>query len=264
MEFSSRGFQRNNARPATATNGVTPSPASAEGPGGPNRKKALNKLKSNRFSLVLGIIFSASLLILVIAMIFGLSTKSSENSYVEKDDYQAVFLNGGQVYFGKIKALNDRYIDLSDIYYLNTNDQNGQSEQSSQQNLSLIKLGCELHGPKDRMVINREQVMFWENLKNDSKVATAIKQWQEQNKDGQKCDQQSSGQQPTGQNSSQQSTSEGTQQGTSNTNRSGQGSDTPTTNDPNSSTSNTNPGANGQTPSGSGTSPSQTPTTPTP
>lgn len=263
MEFSSRGFQRNNARPATATNGTTPSLASPEGPGSSNRKKALHKLKSNRPSLVLGVVFSASLLILVVAIILGLSTKSSENSYVDKKDYQAVFLNGGQVYFGKINALNDRYIDLSDIYYLNTNDQNGQSaSQSTQPNLSLVKLGCELHGPRDQMVINREQVMFWENLKNDSKVSTAIKQWQEQNKDGQKCDQQSSGQQPTQQNSpQQQSTTEGNPQGSDSPGRSDQGSNTPATDNPNTSTSNPNTGAaSGQTPNGSGTSPSQSPT----
>lgn len=39
----------------------------------------------------------------------------------------------------------------------------------------LVKLGDELHGPKDEMRINRDQVLLWENLKGDSKVTDAIK-----------------------------------------------------------------------------------------
>jgi hypothetical protein len=50
------------------------------------------------------------------------------------------------------------------------------------------------------MIINREQVSFWENLKDDGKVAKAIDQWVSQNPNGQKCDDTSNT------NSSQQST----------------------------------------------------------
>ena len=38
----------------------------------------------------------------------------------------------------------------------------------------LQKLGSELHGPEDQMVINRDQVQFWENLKDDGQVVKAI------------------------------------------------------------------------------------------
>ena len=40
------------------------------------------------------------------------------------------------------------------------------------------ELGGELHGPEDVMYVSREQVLFWENLKDDGKVATAIKDYQ--------------------------------------------------------------------------------------
>jgi hypothetical protein len=42
----------------------------------------------------------------------------------------------------------------------------------------LIKLGNEVHGPEDSMVIERSQVLFFENLKNDGKVVDSINKYQ--------------------------------------------------------------------------------------
>jgi hypothetical protein len=71
------------------------------------------------------------------------------------------------------------------VYYLYNGSTNSQDQAAA--NLSLVKLGTELHCPKDQMVIYRDQISFWENLNSDGKVATAIKQYKDQNKDGQKC-----------------------------------------------------------------------------
>lgn len=257
MEFSSRGFQRNNARPATAgaSNGAGASEPSGSGP---VRKNTLHKIKSSRLNSALGVVLFISLLVLVVAIIFGVSTRKNEDSYVNNKEYQAVFLNGGQVYFGKVNNLNDRYINLTDIYYLNVNDQSVQPESSnsSQQNLSLVKLGCELHGPKDQMIINREQVTFWENLKDDSRVVTAIKDWQSQNKDGQKCETQAATQQQpsattdnTGNNSSSdssspnQSTSGSSSNSRNSTSNSSSNSSTGTSDNSNTSTPSETPAA---------------------
>ena len=42
--------------------------------------------------------------------------------------------------------------------------------------MQLIKLGEEVHGPEDTMVINRDQMLFFENLKSDGKVTQLIRQ----------------------------------------------------------------------------------------
>jgi hypothetical protein len=95
-----------------------------------------------------------------------------------KEGYQAVFLSNGQVYFGKIQNENRRYLELTDIYYLQLKDslqgQDINKNDDEKSDMSLVKLGNELHGPADRMLINRDQVLFIENLKNDSKVIKAI------------------------------------------------------------------------------------------
>lgn len=92
-------------------------------------------------------------------------------------EYQAVFLSNGQVYFGQLEEMNDRYVEMNDIYYLQLKEslqgENGSSIE--QPDLSLAKLGNELHGPEDKMYINRDHILFIENLKEDSKVVEAIK-----------------------------------------------------------------------------------------
>lgn len=194
MDFSSRGTQRNNeARPAAPAGTPTTQPQAqtySEGSKSSNQKGTKPSMHKNKVLLVLSVLLSVSILILSIATIIGIATRSSERSYIEKDNYQAVFLNGGQVYFGKISELNARYLTLNDIFYLNVSNSTVQpdSNKASNQDVSLVKLGCELHGPQDAMVINREQVQFWENLNADGKVVTAITDWAKKNPDGQKCE----------------------------------------------------------------------------
>ncbi len=98
-------------------------------------------------------------------------------------NWQAVFLVNGQVYFGKIKDVKSDSLTLADIYYLQVvtkplqTTQTGQAvspTDQAQQQLTLIKLGNELHGPTDEMVINRQQILLTEKLKEDSRVVQAI------------------------------------------------------------------------------------------
>lgn len=109
--------------------------------------------------------------------------------------YQAVFLTNGQVYFGKASDMDGDYLKLVDIYYLQVNQplQTGGASTSAtataandtsanaQTQLSLVKLGNELHGPADAMEINRQQVLFIENLKSSGQVAQAISKYQQTN-----------------------------------------------------------------------------------
>lgn len=149
----------------------------------------LEGLLGLRFAAVL-LLFSIAVLLVALSAYMVVGSPSNEGDKVNKDRMQAVFLNGGQVYFGRIGDLNDRYMTISDIYYLRVNQQVQPNQQGNQtsNDISLVKLGCELHGPEDSMVVNREMVIFWENLKNDGQVAKAVDEYKKQNPDGQKCE----------------------------------------------------------------------------
>lgn len=101
--------------------------------------------------------------------------------------WQAVFLTNGQVYFGQVLKDNDSTVILKNVYYLQVQQQAQLAQDqtqntAAQSNLSLVKLGNELHGPTDKMLINKMQVLFIEDLKNESKVVEAIKNYMAENK----------------------------------------------------------------------------------
>lgn len=125
--------------------------------------------------------------IVVLAIIFGgysafKKIKSrADTSVVDASKYQAVFLSNGQTYFGKVNDPDAKYVFLSDVYYLiqsqplqNQDNSNQQGQNQSAPGYTLIKLGKEMHGPTS-MSINKDQILFIENLADDSKVVSAIK-----------------------------------------------------------------------------------------
>lgn len=192
MDFMNRGdrpVQQNTQAPTQASNGAS---SSTKTPG-QKPSKFQDKSKLARIAYVA---FLSLITILIIAVLASLvftknDGNSKESGFVKNDKLQAVFLNGGQVYFGKIGDLNSKYLTMNNVYYLRVNQQvqPDQKQESANNDISLVKLGCELHGPEDAMVINREQVIFWENLKSDGQVAKAVDEFVKANPNGQKCEQ---------------------------------------------------------------------------
>ncbi|PIP26195.1 MAG: hypothetical protein COX31_03620 [Candidatus Moranbacteria bacterium CG23_combo_of_CG06-09_8_20_14_all_40_16] len=133
--------------------------------------------------------FKKLLIIAVIVIIaiagYWVFKKPSSNSIVDATKYQAVFLSNGQTYFGKVVDPNEKYIALTDVYYLvlkqplqsQKNDAADQDQDRSKAEYTLIKLGKEMHGPTS-MSINKDQILFIENLADDSRVVSAIKNTQ--------------------------------------------------------------------------------------
>ncbi len=174
---------RHSARPRTA---VRPQTA----PQPPHRPAAVPPPpappKKSKMPFLVGIIALAAIaLVLVSAALTMLWRNVSTSSAVNTKDYQAVFLSNNMVYFGKLSNINDEYVKLTNIFYLQVqNQQSGQTQSqtsTTQPQLSLTKLGNELHGPEDSMYINKKEILFWENLKPDGKVSQAILDYQNKN-----------------------------------------------------------------------------------
>lgn len=135
-------------------------------------------------------LIAAAIIAVVVVGIIGwlaLSVFKAPGVAIDGSKYQAVFFTNGQVYFGKLKVINAEYMELGDVYYLQA--KTAESEDSKLQsttdnanldNVTMIKLGQEIHGPEDKMTINKDQVLFYENLKTDGKVSQAIDQHKKQ------------------------------------------------------------------------------------
>lgn len=130
---------------------------------------------NNNTTLVLGAV--AALVIILIGAIaaWALNGGSSSSAVIDNSKYQAIFLTNNQNYFGKLQSLNSDYFKLTDIYYLQAPQASTETDDTSSSQ-KLVKLGDELHGPEDAMIISKDQVLFFENLKPDSKVTKLIEQ----------------------------------------------------------------------------------------
>jgi hypothetical protein len=87
--------------------------------------------------------------------------------YIDANAFQAVFLSNSQVFFGKLTLDGDTYV-LNDVFYVS----NAEGQQTGG---SLVKLGNEVHGPRDPIVIPAPAVIIIENLRDDSQVVQAIR-----------------------------------------------------------------------------------------
>jgi len=98
-------------------------------------------------------------------------------------EYFAVFLTNNQIYFGKLADQDGNYLRLKEVFYLRAQRQLQppveEDEKGSQpkQQIQLIKLGSELHGPVDEIQFNQDNVLFIERLKKDSRVVQGIVQY---------------------------------------------------------------------------------------
>lgn len=86
-------------------------------------------------------------------------------------EYQAVFLDNGQVFFGKLDDAWSPFLMLRDVFFV---QQKADSEKKEVKNL-LVKRGGEWHTP-DFMRINIQHVVLIEPVSPDSRVAQLIKE----------------------------------------------------------------------------------------
>lgn len=114
--------------------------------------------------------------LLLVWKLWAIAGVSLPNSfpYIDKNKWQAVFLNNGQAYFGHLKNLKQDYVSLENVYYLKV-AQPTQPTQAGSQQFNLVKVENDLHGPEDILYIQKSQISFWENLREDSPVVSSIK-----------------------------------------------------------------------------------------
>jgi hypothetical protein len=124
------------------------------------------------FVMLLVVIGLILLLLVVRTQLFraGITTlfAPSAAEVIDRDLYQAVFLTNGSTYFGKLQQQGDAWFVLTDVFYLSA------SEGSAPQ---LIKRGSEPQGPREPMIIPQAQVLFIENLRDDSEIVSAIRRF---------------------------------------------------------------------------------------
>ncbi|MBI2415128.1 MAG: hypothetical protein HYV33_00505 [Candidatus Kerfeldbacteria bacterium] len=145
----------------------------------------ITKIPAKKTDTLLIITYGCVVLAAVLAVIkLGLLT-FYPRTIIDQSTYQAVALDNGQTFFGKLTKLNvDTYV-LVDVYYLQTSnstptndpsDQTADATTEPKTDIKLVPLTSDLHQPYNHMIINVEHVVFWQNLRPESPVITAIEQ----------------------------------------------------------------------------------------
>lgn len=104
---------------------------------------------------------------------------------VDRNNYQAVFLSNGQVYFGKLHGYGTGQPYMDDVYYFQaggagqTNEADAEKPEQNNDTQTLVKLGDEIHKPEDKLLLNPDAILFIENISAEGSVVKAI----EENKD---------------------------------------------------------------------------------
>lgn len=101
---------------------------------------------------------------------------TEKSKYQSRSGYYSFFLTDGQIYIGKISRQDDREINIKDVYYA-ISDQGVVSLNNYIKGIdfSLVRVGREIHGPENSVVLNRKKVIFYKNLAPEGKLAEAIK-----------------------------------------------------------------------------------------
>jgi hypothetical protein len=117
------------------------------------------------------LIVSTLLLVSLSAVLAGCGNwgHQEQGPEVNPKAYSAVLLDNNQVYFGKLDKANSAYPVLTDVYYI----QSQQNQETKAVTNVLVRRGNELHGP-DRMFLNSRHILFIEPVGPNSKVAQLI------------------------------------------------------------------------------------------
>jgi len=112
-----------------------------------------------------------AVVILVVCGLFLLAGCGSKSNIPVTGEYQAVFMDTGQIFFGKLENAGSDYPVLKNVFYIRQQTNPETKEVKS----VLIRRGNEWHGP-DRMIINARHIGVIEPVGADSQVAKLIKE----------------------------------------------------------------------------------------
>jgi hypothetical protein len=115
-------------------------------------------------------------LFVVACIFFGLWWFRGSHALKLDTTYQAVLLDNGQVYYGKIQQTDSELTVLTDVYYV----QSQVDTQTKEMKNILIRRGSEWHAP-NRSVINTRHIVIIEPVTPGSKVAELISQLKAKN-----------------------------------------------------------------------------------
>lgn len=124
-------------------------------------------------AIVLAVVLTA---VVLRACVFKDGKNNTSNQAQAEEKWWSVKLVNGEIFYGQIGDVASDPLVIKNIYYDydQIKKKEGMDTQNASANLRLVKRGKEAHGPNGVINIVRAQVLYMEQLKDDSKVLQAI------------------------------------------------------------------------------------------
>ena len=151
----------------------------------PSASQAGQALDTSWIIAGVAIVIAVVLAILAVAGTWPFSRSSSTStttnpvSQPSATAWSAVFLGDNEVFFGHLKNINGSQLELTNVYYLQktTSSSNPNQTQNQASQLSLAGLvGNQIQCPTDDLVVNRNAVLYYQQLQPSSYVVSKLTQ----------------------------------------------------------------------------------------
>lgn len=130
------------------------------------------------------------LAILLIAVQFVLYGMRYRNLF-DNTTYQAVTLTNGLTFFGQLHRYSPHTYALYDVYYLKADTDTAEiqnitdpsaldtetdieTDRATDTGMQLYKLSDDFYRPDNALIVNRDQILYWQNLQLDSPIIQTI------------------------------------------------------------------------------------------
>ncbi|MCK9626633.1 MAG: hypothetical protein M0R23_09305 [Bacteroidales bacterium] len=107
-----------------------------------------------------------NIIVLILCMIIFLASACFFYLGRTNDSYYAVYLDTGELYIGHLSTFP--VLVMTDIHYIQKNE--------TSNTLGLQKFAESVFSPEDKIVLNRDNIVWTTKLKEDSKMMKAIRQ----------------------------------------------------------------------------------------
>lgn len=128
----------------------------------------------NRMRTLLSFMVAVGVAIVTMA---GCGAKPDGQAGDNGEPYYAFTLSNGSLLFAQLKSQDKLYLYLSHIHYLQRTPPSNPPKRGEPEtpNLQLVRQSMDLHGPQDELILNRAQLLFYQELREDSRVVQAIR-----------------------------------------------------------------------------------------
>lgn len=118
------------------------------------------------------------IVLIFLAYILFLKPDNAEVAEKKSEIWYQLKLVNGEIYYGQIENISSDPIVVNKVYYNYDQQKEGTETIGGSGSLRLVKKGKETYGPNGSMNIVRNQVLYMEELKSESKVLQAILEYE--------------------------------------------------------------------------------------